>query len=247
MNNILNTNIRKIDFHIHTPKSACYSEKSVDYPQIVEAAVASQLDAIAITDHNTAAGIDAIRSIASLQGLVVFPGMELTTKSGHFLAIFDVDTPVARLHGLLDDIGVKPAIRGDGAEPVPGETLDVLQKVHNYGGLVIAAHIERWPSGFLESKESRAVKSAIHASSCLNALEISVAQDRSSWENGLMRGYGKKYACVQGSDAHTPVEIGRRPVYIRLPEINLVSLQTVFQNWQGNIAFSEKEFENGIH
>jgi PHP family Zn ribbon phosphoesterase len=173
--------------------------------------------------------------------------MELTTKSGHFLAIFDVDTPVARLQGLLDEMGVKPALRGDGAEPVPGETLDVLQMVHDYDGLVIAAHIERWPSGFLESKESRAVKAAIHASSCLHALEITVAQNRASWENGLVRGYDKKYACVQGSDAHTPAEIGRRPVYLHLPVINLVSLQTVFQNWQGNIAFSEKEFENGIY
>jgi len=233
------TRFRKIDFHIHTPVSSCYSEKAVNPRQIVEAALAAGLDAIAITDHNTAAGIDLVRHKAA--GLIVIPGMELTTRSGHFLALFDIMTPTASLETLLDTLGVTPGGRGDGAEIIPLETSEVLKHVNHAGGLLIAAHIERWPSGFLESKEPRAVKMSIHSSPYLSALEITVAADRPQWENGLIRGYSKKYACVQGSDAHTPREIGRRPTYLRLPEISLMEIKSVFLNWQGNIAFTPEE------
>ena len=241
MSDNLGTDFRKIDLHVHTPKSTCYSEKSTGYEQIVQAAAAAQLDAIAITDHNTADAIEQIRKIASTQTLVVIPGLELTTASGHFIAIFDIDTPVSVMNRLLDDIGVKPALRGDGAEQIPMETLDIFQKVHEYGGLIIAAHIERWPSGFLESKETRSGKVNIHSSPYLDALEITVAQNRAQWENGVVRGYTKKYACVQGSDAHSPGEVGRRPVYMRLSVINLAGIKEVFRNWRCNIAFTKEE------
>ncbi|MDD5191319.1 MAG: PHP-associated domain-containing protein, partial [Dehalococcoidales bacterium] len=75
----------------------------------------------------------------------------------------------------------------------------------------------------------------------LNALELTISGNRVQWENGAMRGYTKKYACVQGSDAHSPAEVGRRPTYLRMAELNLASLKAVFQHWQGNIAFTREE------
>lgn len=232
---------RKIDLHIHTPYSLCYSDKSVTYQQIVEAAIVFGLDAIGITDHNTAEGIDDIRQVAGKQGLLVFPGVELTTRSGHFLALFDIDTPVDRIHELLDSVGIAREHRGDAAEFVSGETEGVLKKVVEEGGIVIAAHIERWPSGFLESKETRSVKVALHASQYLSALEITVAQNRDLWENGMMRGYSVKRACIQGSDAHAPTEVGRRPVFVRMDKIGLPALKLALADWNGNIAFDNEE------
>jgi len=238
----LNTaGFRKIDFHVHTPISSCYSEKAVNPRDIVAAALAAGLDAIAVTDHNTAAGIDLVRQKAAGEGLTIIPGMELTTRSGHFLVLFDIMTPTDRMEQLLDILQVPGSARGDGAEIIPLETPEVFKLVNNAGGLLIAAHIERWPSGFLESKESRAAKMSIHACPYISALEITVAQNRAQWENGLMRGYPKKCACVQGSDAHTPREIGRRPVYLRLSEVSLPAIKCVFLDWQGNIAFTPEE------
>ncbi len=241
MSSNLGTNFRKLDLHIHTPKSTCYSDKSAGYEQIVRAAVSSQLDAIAITDHNTVDAVEEIRQIGLAEQLVIFPGLELTTGSGHFLAIFDINTPVSVMNQLLDDMGVIPALRGDGAEQIPMETLNILKNVHESGGVVIAAHIERWPSGFLESKETRSGKANIHSSPYLDALEITVAQNQAQWENGAMRGYTKKYACVQGSDAHSPAEVGRRPTYLRLSTVNLAALKEVFRNWLDNIKFTKGE------
>ncbi|MBN1804193.1 MAG: PHP domain-containing protein [Sedimentisphaerales bacterium] len=231
---------KKLDLHIHTPSSLCYSDMTVKPHQIVDAAVASGLDAIAITDHNTVEGIEDIRVLAGQKGLFIFPGIELTTRSGHFLAIFDVDTAVVKLRELLDDLGVTPSSWGDATEAVRDDALDVFKKVVEFGGLVVAAHIERWPSGFLETKESRSVKMAIHASPYLSALEITIAQNRGQWHEGRVRGYPRKFACIQGSDAHTPAEIGRRPFLVRMGKIELVALKSAFMDWNNSIIFPDE-------
>ncbi|HEX9896930.1 MAG TPA: PHP domain-containing protein [Dehalococcoidales bacterium] len=233
------SHFKKLDLHIHTPHSLCYSDMTVKPDQIVEAAVATGLNAIGITDHNTVEGIDEIRKAASEEKLVVFPGIELTTRSGHFLAIFNVGTYVIELDRLLDELGIAAARRGDGVEQISGEAEAVFKMVVEYGGVVIAAHIERWPSGFLETKESRSAKMVIHASPFLSALEISVAQNCEQWNKGQMRGYPKKYACIQGSDAHAPDEVGRRPFLVRMEKVGLGALKSAFANWDNSIAFPD--------
>ena len=101
------TILRRVDLHIHTPRSFCYSDKSITAGQIVEAALAKGLDAIAVTDHNTFESVDDIRSAVQGKGLVVFPGVELSTKSGHFLALFEPGTPLVELRKVLANIGIK--------------------------------------------------------------------------------------------------------------------------------------------
>jgi PHP family Zn ribbon phosphoesterase len=223
---------KKLDLHIHTPCSLCYSDMTVKTEHIVEAAITSGLDAIGITDHNTVEGVENMRRVAAKVGLVLFPGIELTTKSGHFLAIFDIDASITKLRELLDELGVAHSHWGDGVEQVSGEAEDVFKIVVEWGGVVIAAHIERWPSGFLETKESRSVKMAIHASPFLSALEITVAQNCEQWNNG--------YACIQGSDAHAPDEVGRRPFLVRMEKIGLKALKSAFTSWDNAITFPDQ-------
>jgi len=231
---------KKLDLHIHTPHSVCYSDMSVTPEQIVEAAKVFGLDAIGITDHNGVDNVDIMRNAAAKEGLTVFPGIELTTKSGHFLAVFDIDATVRQIDKLLDDIGVLGGQRGDAQVNIPLETEDIFKTVINNGGLVVAAHIERWPSGFLETNLTRAAKMEIHASRYLSALEITIARNREQWENGLMRGYPKKYACIQGSDAHSPLEVGRRSFLVRMDRIGLAGLRDAFVNWDNKIVFPDE-------
>jgi hypothetical protein len=240
MSTLDSSGFKKLDLHIHTPRSLCYSDMSVKPEQIVEAAITSGLDAISITDHNTIEGIDVVRQLAGKEKLVVFPGIELTTRGGHFLALFEIDTSVIKLNKLLDELGITREYRGDGVQQINGEIEVIFKKVVEQGGLIIAAHIERWPSGFLETKESRSSKMAIHASPYLSAVEITVAQNRYQWNNGLMRGYPKKYACIQGSDAHAPHEIGRRPVLVRMEKIGLEALKFAFSHWDNVIIFPDQ-------
>ncbi|MDD5288837.1 MAG: PHP domain-containing protein, partial [Dehalococcoidales bacterium] len=130
MNAINDTDFLKVDLHIHTPQSVCYSDKSVTPDQIVAAALSSGLDAIAVTDHNTFESVDNIRCIAEGKGLSVFPGVELSTKSGHFLALFDIETTIAKLRQTLDSIGIARDGWGDAVMTIAGEAEEVFRRVN---------------------------------------------------------------------------------------------------------------------
>jgi len=228
---------RKVDLHVHTPRSACYSDASTTSEEIVDAALAAGLEAIAVTDHNTVEGIEDVRRAAAAKGLTVFPGIELSTSGGHILALFPPDMPIGELRDFLDFAGIDREGWGDAITRADGDTEDVLRKVAERGGLAIAAHIERWPSGFLETNEPRQVKRAIHGSDHLCALEITVPQSKALWNAGEVRGYPKPYACIQGSDAHAVEDIGRRPVHVRMGEITLEALCSALRAHKTALAF----------
>ena len=238
-NNALKESFVKVDFHVHTPESKCYSEPVTTPDQIVESALVAGLQAIAVTDHNTVDGIDALRELGPERGLAVFPGVELSTRSGHALALFDRDIAVSQLKAFVDDVGVGIAAKGDGAVFIDSSIEDVFRKIDERGGIAIAAHIERWPTGFLQTKESRRAKTRIHGSRHLTALEITQPQNKKLWNNGRMRGYPKRYACIQGSDAHALDEIGRRPTFMLLSSLDLKGLRLAFAEYENKIRFPE--------
>jgi len=235
----------KADFHIHTPESKCYSDSIATFERIIEAAVAAGLQAIAVTDHNTKLGIDPVRKLGHDTELAIFPGIEISTKAGHVLAIFDRNTPVTDLDDLLDYVGASPNSRGDGTIHVSDPMEEVFRKIDERGGIAIAAHIERWPTGFLQTKESRRAKQRIHSSPYLTALEITQPQNRELWNKGLVRGFPTKHACIQGSDAHALEEIGRRPVFLKLPSLDLQGLRTAFNDYEECIRFPEDLQQDG--
>jgi predicted metal-dependent phosphoesterase TrpH len=230
----------KVDFHIHTPESTCYGEPQVTPDQIVAAALAAGLDAISVTDHNTANGIDAVRRHGQASGLVVFPGVEVSTTSGHVLALFDPGAKVSELDEFLDDIGVRATARGDGTVPAGDPIEAILRKTVDRRGIAIPAHIERWPTGFLQTKQSRRAKQLIHNSENLAALEITQPQNRESWNAGKMRGFPERRACIQGSDAHALDEIGRRPIYLKLVSADLDGLRQALIDFVNSIRFPDE-------
>lgn len=230
---------KKADFHIHTPASVCYGDKSVTQEQIIDATLDNGLEVFAVTDHNTFESVDSLRKIGREKGICVFPGVELSTKSGHFIALFDTDTPVTKLEEMLLLLQPDRSRWGDGTAKLDMDTVEVLKQVTKSGGITIAAHIERWPSGILESGESSHMKMIIMESPYLTGLEITVPGDRTDWNNGKMNNYPGEYACVQSSDAHNLDEIGRRPVFISIENCNLEALKAAFSNFKDRIRFPD--------
>jgi hypothetical protein len=161
---------RRMDLHIHTPASTlCYQQPNITYLQILQKAEERELDIIAITDHNTVAGIAAIRTrVQELELLerlkrqrederreleeyrrlgrkmLILPGFELTATLGfHILGIFPPETSVRELEHILLDLKVPPEKLDLGSSEV-GATVDVLTAyriIDEAGGLVIAAHV----------------------------------------------------------------------------------------------------------
>ncbi len=238
--NLVGEGFIKADLHIHTPESKCYSDTLTTPEQVVGAALAAGLEAIAITDHNTVRGLDRVRELGQERGLAVFPGVELSARGGHVLALFDRQTPIPRLADFLDYVGVSAAAKGDGSITISDWIEDVFRKIDEWGGIAIAAHIERWPTGFLQTTERRRVKMRIHSSQYLTALEITQPQNKGLWNKGQVRDYPKKYPCIQGSDAHALDEIGRRPTYLRIPSMDLKGLRLAFNDYESRIRFPEE-------
>ena len=243
----------KMDFHIHTPVSQCYEDNMnpelnlrTTPEDIVRAAIASGLNAMVISDHNAVANIDPIRAVAKELGLVIFPGMELTTEGGHMLALFETDTSTGYMAELLDVLEYPMEERGNGSYSTHFWLDHCADKVESFGGLAIAAHIDREPRGFVAGYFERAIKQRIHGSDYLGGLEITDPRNKKNWEQGQMRYFTKPYPVVQGSDAHAPGEVGRRPTFIYLSELNLRGLRKAFEEYQDFVKFpSELEVELG--
>jgi len=163
------TNWYRIDLHLHTPASNDFLEQNTSYLDVLGKAEKCGLDIISFTDHNTVAGIKALRKeISDLQFLetlkrirpeeqqqlseyrrlsekiLLLPGFELTATLGfHVLGIFPPDTSLRELEHVLLSLHVPENLLDQGATEV-GATVDVLtayRVINEAGGLVIAAHV----------------------------------------------------------------------------------------------------------
>jgi len=233
---------RKVDLHVHTTASNCYLDSIVPEAQlhttpqdIVLAAREKGLEGIALVDHNTAGGIEGVRQAAG-GNPVVFPGIEVSAQGGHVLAIFPEDSPITPLSSLLLALGIEEEQAGLGYEETFHPIDQVFRMVAERGGLAIAAHTDRRPKGFLAADSlTLADKRRIYTSPYLAALELTIPQDRFLWGEGKAPGFPEKRSCIQGSDAHAPDEMGRRPVFIWAPQLNFSSLKKALQ--EGLIRF----------
>jgi predicted metal-dependent phosphoesterase TrpH len=113
--------ILNIDLHSHSR----FSADGISEPEeMVVAAKAKGLHGFAITDHNTCACVDYFESLGLLRpdgqpvdGFLIIPGQEITTKEGHLLAL-----------------GVRlPDLKGISA-------LEAVKVIHQLGGLAIPPH-----------------------------------------------------------------------------------------------------------
>lgn len=208
---------------------------------IIQAAQATGLEAIAITDHNCVIGIDSLRQLAKERGICLFPGVELSLKGGHVLALFEVDQPLSELRTLVSSLGFSPEQDGQGYVESELWIDYAFQKISELGGLAIAAHIDRKPKGFIANEEIREDdKRRILSSPYLAALEITIQPNKELWNEGEMPGYPRKIACLQGSDAHAPNEVGRRPIFVDLSSMTLTGLRQALTEYPTRIKFPQE-------
>lgn len=106
----------KADMHLHT----LYSDGTASVRAVLDhVEAATELDVIAITDHERIDGALRAREIhaAGAYSFELVVGEEITTRRGHVLALF--------IHERI------PALR-----PLP----ETLERIHDQGGVAIAAH-----------------------------------------------------------------------------------------------------------
>lgn len=160
------------DLHIHSCLSPC-GDMQMTPNNIVGMSFIKQLDAIAVCDHNTAENLPAVQEAADLMGVVLLPGMELTTREeAHMLAYFpDVESCLSfsrAVHAHLPPIPNRPEffgrqVRMNGQDEEIGEEETLLisaldwsfeeceRQIHRFGGLCVPAHINRGSNGVLNA------------------------------------------------------------------------------------------------
>lgn len=229
----------RFDLHNHTPASSDYKgDRDILPRDWLLNYMRAGVDAIAITDHNTTSGIERMRDAlgelrsAKPEGyreLALFPGVEITASDcTHLLAIFDTQTSLAEIDGVLGRIGCPCTPKNDEAI-CTGSAFDVAQAIHAAHGLVIAAHIDR-ENGLYElirgssaATRKRSPRTIEQLLPCLDALQV---VDRNSPDmQSVLSGLNGRLAIIGASDAHKPSEITRNGAWIKCTRPTLSGLR----------------------
>jgi hypothetical protein len=208
---------------------------------LVEKALESRLDIIAICDHNSSENVPYIIKAAQGRKLHVLPGMEITTSEEvHVLAVFDSlenlagmqSTIYQHLQGENDErrFGIQAIVNEKGeVEGINNKLLigatdlplnEVINCIHKWNGLAIAAHIDResfsvlGQLGFIDKK----IK--------FDALEITPAM-------GFKKARIKyrelcNYTFIISSDSHYLKDIGMAATRVLLEEASVAELKMAF-------------------
>ncbi len=158
------------DLHIHSCLSPCGSDDMTP-SNICGMAMLKGLNMIAVTDHNTARNLPAVKACADAYGLLLIPGMEITTREEvHLLGYFPtVDTALSFsefLRGHMPNKKNKPSFFGNqlvmdeddnviaeedelliGAADLP--LSELVKLIREAEGVPVPAHINRGSNGLL--------------------------------------------------------------------------------------------------
>jgi predicted metal-dependent phosphoesterase TrpH len=169
------------DLHVHTSYSRD-GESSVE--EILDRAEKTGLDVIAITDHDSVAGARYALGVRSR--VLVIPGIEISTKQGHLIAL-----------GITEPV-------------MPGlDVLETIEIAHRMGALVILPHpYHMWRHGV--ARKLQEALSAVDAVEVFNSRYIVGSANRKAMR--VARDLGKPG--VAGSDAHNARFVGFGRTYI---------------------------------
>lgn len=212
----------KVDVHLHTCLSPC-AEVTQSPKRVVQKAYEKGYNMIFITDHNTTANsIYAMRAAEGYSSLKVYPGMEITTREEiHLLALFGQLKEAEQLQAEINNYLPNVYFEKEKQNQVIANELDevegfyekslfsavdlsideIIDLIHKYNGVAIAAHIDRPSFSVLSQLGSIPEKMQF------DALEVSPNIDLEKAKE-IYKEYSNKYKFISGSDAHSLEQIG---------------------------------------
>lgn len=218
-----------VDLHVHTPGSGDAKDEDFGTAEdIVTSALGADLDAIAITDHNTAGWCEQMALAAKGTALVVLPGFELSTPEGHLLGIWEEDTPRDTIEDVLVGVGIPRARFGD-PSAISTKAMDECAKsITAAGGFAIAAHIDK-ERGILALPVQTRVNQLL-AEPTIGAFEYVLQETPAKVAAKL--GDGRHVALVRSSDAYDPAlsrhsvtALGRRRTWVKASRPDLCGIR----------------------
>ncbi|QAT16774.1 hypothetical protein BU251_03000 [Candidatus Velamenicoccus archaeovorus] len=164
-----------IDFHVHSRFSFdCFLEPA----KIIDLARRHRIDGLAITDHDTIAGVEEFRRLAP--DLYIITGQEISTRYGDILGLF-----LRHAVDAHDDIG------------------RILEGIHTQGGLAVLAHPFKWPH-LARADDFLRQFDAIEMFNARNNIPLPRLENHLAWR--AVKRSGLAWVC--GSDTHEGFEMG---------------------------------------
>lgn len=227
------------DFHIHTALSPC-GDESMTPNNIVNMALLNDLDAIAITDHNTCENIRAVMKVAEDTEIIIIPGIEIETREeihivGLFLDMDRVYNVQSELYNRLPDIKNKSNVFGSQLVLDENDELvkeldkflmtactwslnEVIEIIHENNGIAIPAHIDR-PSYSIISNLGMIPQD----------LNTSIFEISRFSELDKYKKIYNNYTIIQSSDAH---ELGYIGIKRNFLEVETKNIRSIFKALQ---------------
>lgn len=243
----------RADLHIHTCLSPC-GDWDMTPRAVIEKSAEKKLNIIAVTDHNSVENAGAAMACGRENGVTVLPGMEICSQEEvHVIALFDdleqAGAMQAFVYDHLDgennpDVFGYQVVANEqdevedqnprlliGATRIGLNTL--VSKIHETGGLAIAAHIDKTAYSIL------AQLGFIPPDLPLDGVEVSFrARPEEASQTLLM---GAAIPCITSSDAHFLHEIGRVSTKFHMEEPTLSEIKKALQGTDGRtIMYSKK-------
>lgn len=236
----------RADLHIHSLLSPCGSLE-MSPANIIKAALDAKLDIIGITDHNSTKQAPLIKKMGKKQGLFVLCGSEVNSaEEVHCLTLFENNEQLSTFQFFIDQ-HILPfpnntdlfgdQIVVDEQEMIIEEIenllinaldvglIEIEQKVHQLGGIVIPAHIDRPYNGLFS--QLGFIPETLKA----DAFEISKNAKKADWV--ISGKLPKGSTLLRSSDAHIPSHIGNAFTIFKLEKINFQEIKMAIQNQNG--------------
>lgn len=236
----------RADLHIHSLLSPCGSLE-MSPANIIKAALDAKLDIIGITDHNSTKQATLIKKLGKKQGLFVLCGAEInSSEEVHCLTLFENDKELNEFQFFIDQhifpfpnntdlFGEQIVV--DEQEMIVEEIDNLLinaldvglikieQKVHQLGGLVIPAHIDRPFNGLFS--QLGFVPEMLNS----DAFELSKNAQIKQWvySNNLPKGS----TLIRSSDAHIPNQIGSAYTIFEMKSICFQEIKLALKHQNG--------------
>lgn len=232
----------RADLHVHTFPDDGSEPDPIE--QYIETCVSHEVNVLAITDHNTTKNVAAAIDAAKGTTVYVVPGIEISTYSGHLIALFDPEQ-VTDLHSFATPHNLQLQSVGDDAGYRSRRSMvDLIEEISHRGGLAVAAHVDAAEG--LTGRMNPAELSDILSHEGLVAIEFKdhrnlgwfTEEDEDPVRRAAWRARNSKegladrgLARVMSSDAHRASGVGidtprRMITRLRMDETNWVALKT---------------------
>ncbi|HEX6510703.1 MAG TPA: PHP domain-containing protein, partial [Chloroflexota bacterium] len=159
----------KADLHMHT----CYSDGQPTVRELLDhVRDCTDLDVIAITDHDTVAGAQEALTMADEYPFDVIVGEEVTSVDGHVVGLFLEETVAPRQ-------SVEATVRD----------------IHLQGGLAFAPH-PFFRNGFFSNKGNSMLGLGVRLiDACMDGIEVINSTPSLKWANDRARRFAEEVGC----------------------------------------------------